>query len=337
MSEVETVIPEQVIEEIPAAPVVAALPELRYTYQPKDDAGRPMGGAQVLKYTTQEDLIEKMQEQNTLLMRKLRSETRKNRLGISDEEVIPAESQRFQSPVEFNARELTPDQRVKLSRDLLDPERFSEATDTFFESTLGVTPEALRNTLKGQQEAILVLQAKQETDAFLQSNPGYFKCQENYEAITNWMVKNNLAPVRDNFQAAHDELHRAGILVEGPEPTPIALVQPPAPHVPEPVIAPEVAVEEAPRPVSRIASGLTRAQAADAGIPVKAGDDIVYEVVARGVPNKVLRGMAAVNAMPSEEYKHRLLTDPNFSKKIDKLEQQQVSLRASRRQEQYER
>lgn len=332
MSEVETVIPETVIEEIPAAPVATALPELRYTYQPKDDAGRPMGGAQVLKYTTQEELIEKMQEQNTLLMRKLRSETRKNRLGISDEEVIPAESQRFQSPVEFNAKELTPDQRVKLSRDLLDPERFSEATDTFFESTLGVTPEALRSTLRAQQEAILVLQAKQETDAFLQSNPGYFKCQENYEAITNWMVKNNLAPVRDNFQAAHDELHRAGILIEG-EPTPIALVPQPTPPIPEPEVV--AVVEEAPKPVSRIASGLTRGQAADAGIPVKAGDDIVYEVVARGVPNKVLRGMAAVNAMPSDEYKRRLITDPNFSKKIDKLEQQQATLRTARRQELY--
>ena len=320
------VVEEQVIQpdepafDTPVEPPAPELPELSHSYQPTDDAGRPMGGKQVIKYRTTEELIEKMQEQNTLLIRKLRSETRKNRLGISDPEEISDKSPRFQTPVEFKPRNLSPDERVRLSRDLLDPERFDEATDTFFESTVGVKPEALRTTLNSQQEAIMALQAKQETDAFLALNPDYYKCQENFEAITNWMLKNNLAPVRENFQTSFQELRKAGVIIEAqaPEPEPE-----PVPVVPEPA------------PVARIPSGLTRNQAADAGTVRTVGDDIVYEIVTRGLPNKVLRGMAAVNAMPADEYKRRLATDRTFSKKIEKLEQQQAVLRSQRRQAMY--
>lgn len=309
-------------QQDPPAPEPAPEPELSYSYQPTDEAGRPMGGAQVLKYRTQDELIQKMQEQNTLLIRKLRQETRKNRLGITDQEVIPEESPRFQEPMDFSARSLTPDERVKLSRDLLDPEQFDEATDMLFEAKMGAKPEDLRKEMKAQQEAILTLQAKQETDAFLQANPNYFKCQENFEAITGWMMKRKLQPVKDNFQMAYDELTKASVLVESPAP------------VPAPVrveVRPEPEPTPAPAPVSRIPSGLTRNQAADTGTAPRLGDDIVYELAQRGAPAKVLRGMQAVNAMPSDEFKRRINHEPGFAKKVEKLEQALTAQRARQR------
>ena len=82
MSE-ETIVAETPLTEpnVPVEAPVVELPELRYEYQPTDDNGMNMGGKQVLKYKTTEELIQKLQEQNVLLQRKWREETCKNRLG----------------------------------------------------------------------------------------------------------------------------------------------------------------------------------------------------------------------------------------------------------------
>jgi hypothetical protein len=345
-------------QELPAiepVPVPVELPELRYEYQPTDDVGRPLGGKQVLKYRTPDELTQKLVEQNTLLIRTLREEKKKNRLGIQDAEEIPAEAPRFDGAVEFAPRQLSQDESVQLSRDLLDPERFSEAVGTLFEATLGAKPDAIRSTLTNLQETNQRLVAKLEADAFVQGNPAYYRCKDNFETITNWMVKNSLAPVRENFQRAYDVLTAAGLLLEAPivrEEVPPSSVQAPTPNTPsvtevtEPTPAnpqpvqetdSRITVEEpaqAKRPVVRIPSGLTRNQAADAGVPRPLGDDIVYEVIYRdgkGKPTgekKVYRGLAAINAMPGDEYKRRLLSDPAFRKKAEELEAAAAKRRA---------
>ena len=115
-------LPEMVSE--PIAPVVPVVePEKEYRYQPKDEQGRKLGGEQVIKYKTNEELADKLVEQNVNLVRALREQTRKNRLGIVDTENIPEGAAKFEVPLEFNPRALTPDERIQFSRDLLDPER----------------------------------------------------------------------------------------------------------------------------------------------------------------------------------------------------------------------
>ena len=42
---------------------VEAPVEQRYEYQPVDETGRPIGGKQVIKYTTNEELVTKLQIQ----------------------------------------------------------------------------------------------------------------------------------------------------------------------------------------------------------------------------------------------------------------------------------
>ena len=323
----QTEIQETPIVEVPVTVESAPVVETKsYEYQPTDDAGRPLGGKQVLKYTTSEELIEKMQEQNVLLLRRLRAETKKNRLGISDTDEISSESPRYQTPVEFTPRQLTPDERVALSRDLLDPERFEQAKDTLFESAIGVKTEDLRKTLTTLQEDNLRFKAKQESDAFVASNPGYHKCTENFEAITNWMIRYNLAPVRENFQKAYDTLLSHGVLVESGAPqapvVPVVPVAPapiePVPSVVEPVAIIEPVVPKVAEPVaSFIPSGLTREDSTDAVAPRPAGDDITFETT-RGNQRVILRGVQALNAMPADVYKHRVLNEPGFAKKADR-------------------
>lgn len=321
----ETIVEEQPLPEVsepvlevvePAPPVQ---PELHYTYQPTDGEGRNMGGPQVIKYKTQEELVTKLQEQNVLILRKLREETRKNRLGIVEPEQIEETAPRFASPVEFKKGSLTADQRIQMSRNILDPERFEEVADSLFEYAMGAKPEVVRNLMGDLQQKALNDKAKVEADAFVATTPEYVKCDSNFESITSWMVRYGLDPVRRNFRTAFDTLNAAGVLIVNP---PAVVEQPVA--VPEPVVAPvSVPVTPVQPPsatVPGLSSGLNRGQGvADAGPQRSAGDDIVYEVRDRaGNVVRKLTGLAAVNTMPGEEMKKRM-RNPAFARAVDKI------------------
>lgn len=309
--------PAEVVQ--PDVPPPVEEPEQVYHYQPTDEHGRSLGGKQVIKYKTHDELVQRLTEQNTLLVRKLREETRKQRLGIMDEEDLPTEADapRFDAPLEFTPRVLTPDERVQLSRDLLDPERFDEASSTLFEATVGAKPEMLRNTLTNLQVSNLRLLAKTESDAFVAANPTYHKCQENFEAITGWMQKNNLAPLRENFQLAYDRLKLIGVILEAaPTPEPISVptqVDPVVPTQVEP--APTEELTE-PAPTRRgVPSGLTRQQATDVGVSQH---------------RKTLYTLAEINAMPADVYKRKLLGEKGFAELVDQLEREVAAKRGRR-------
>jgi hypothetical protein len=331
----EAVDPQETVAQVQ----VPELPEMRFEYQPTDSNGRPIGGKQVIKYRTQEELNAFWQEQNTLLVRKLREETRKNRLGIHEDEATP-DGPKFRSPTEFKRKQLSTDERQALSRDLLDPDRFDQATDQFFESTIGVKPSQLGDTIRSLQEDNLRFKAQVETDAFLAANPQYFKCMENYEAITSWMVRKNLEPVRENFQAAYNTLAAAGILVEGDAPAPAvpaAPVRQPQPvqvdpeSFPEPEVAPTQAPAQGQTETPRLSSGLNRNVASTTGTVTSAAEAVTYELVdPRTGTRKILKGQAAINAMPADEFRRRVDRDRNFSKLVDKLEREAAVARQTK-------
>lgn len=341
---------EQPVNEIPApaAPIEAtpAPVELTYEYQPTDEHGRPIGGRQVIKYRTPDELAKKFEKANIELQRELRKLKKNQRLGIVEEETIPADAPRFDSVVEFNPRELSADERVRLSRDLSDPERFSQASDTLFEATVGAKPQVLRETMNNLQVTNLRLLARIESDAFMAANPDYYKCKENADTLTNWMTKHNLRPIQANFQLAFDTLDAAGLLLKAPNvreeapvtPTPVSTPAPAQPEVTEqtPVNTQPVQAEpsritmETPaqpkRPVVPPPTGLTRNQAADTGVARTLSDEIVFEVEVKGRDGKptgdkkVYKGLAAVERMPSDEYKRRLRFEPGFRQKVEQLE-----------------
>ena len=132
----------------------AVLEEKIYEYQPTDENGRPVGGKQVIKYRTPDELTFKLTEQNTLLIRKLREQTKKARLGQVDTDVIEDSAPRFQNPVEFKPRQLSYEDRVKLSQDLLDPEHFDSAVNTIFEASTGIQSQKLNEVIKEKLEAM---------------------------------------------------------------------------------------------------------------------------------------------------------------------------------------
>ena len=101
---------------------------------------------------------------------------------------------------------LTEEQRYDISRRLLDPTTAADAASELVEARLGAPLESIGTTLREVQKDNAALRANLEANAFTAENPEYFRCPENFEAITSWMTRYNLAPVKDNFQRAHMHL-----------------------------------------------------------------------------------------------------------------------------------
>ncbi len=339
MPDVVETTPEIEVETTPA-PVVE--PDHRYEYQPTDEQGRPIGGKQVIVYKTPDELTAKLTEQTTLLIRKLRAETRKNRLGIADRDAVGEEAPKFSEPPVFNQKELSADEKVSLALKLgVSPEDFDSATDELFEIKFGMNPAALRTTLQEIQQDQINRKALAEAEKFKALNPDYYLCPENAEAIANWMARYNLAPVCANFQRAYTMLRDAGIMVD--KPSPVVPVSNRAEETSsEPVVlesAPEVVPEAAPEitPVEPTVSkarvhvpvSLSRTNTEESGTPTASVSDITYDVIVNGQKRR-LTGLAAINAMPSDEYRRRTLSDPSFSRKEAALEKEAAARRQRR-------
>jgi len=314
--EVETINESSEGVIVPEPVVVTIEPEKEYRFQPKDESGRKIGGEQVIKYRTQDELVQKLTEQNINIHRALREQTKKQRLGIVDAESIPEEAPKFNLPLDFSPRQLTPDERVKLSRDLLDPEMSEEATNTLFEAALGRKPQVLMKEFSSLSADVLSLRAKIESDAFMEGTPDYYPCRENFDAITGWMVKNDLAPVRQNFGLAFDTLKELGIMIGAPAET----LAPVVPLEMEEVIHEEPIVEvpvreKIPEAVIPTVPVAPRVTPPPTGLK---GNDTVP------LAPKPKYTLADINKMSGEDYKKRLLHEKGFPEIVEKLEQEAV-------------
>ena len=319
--------PVEEVVEVVEVPVVVEMPELSYTYQPKDEHGRAYGRPQVLKYRTQDELIEKLTDQNSNLVRELRKQTKKQRLGVLSEDSLPEGLAHIEEVVDFTPRELTADERYELSQDLVNPAKFSEATDRLFEATIGAKPAVLAKTISNMQMDNLRILAKTESDAFMANNnaynigetpktdTAYLKCNENFDTIRDYMIKHNLAPVRQNFQAAYEQLMKDELILTAAD---VAPVKAPvvAPVVEEPIV--EVVVEEpivveepviepvAPKvqPKPKVSTGLTRRSVSEQGNVVKADKYTLQDI----------------NRMSSTAYKDKFLHEAGFRELVERLE-----------------
>lgn len=313
-----------VVEAPPAAPVaetVIAPPapvEKRYEYQPTDAEGRALGGLQVIKYVTEQELAEKLRNQNVELIRQLRKVTRDNRLGKFSKEDLPAEADLMPPTVEFNEKPLTTEERFSISQDLNDPTKFDSARDRLLESAIGQTPAKLRDTLNQTQTTTMQLLARQNAQEWMGNHPEFYQCVENVNTICDWMVKNGLQPTVKNFEFAQARMTEAGLLLSSPivrevPPTPAAVpvAQPVVETVPKPqvpVVEPaRISVEQPPQEnrQARVPSGLNNRIA-----PVNAGT----------LPPSATAALTLgdVDRMSSDEYRKNL-ANPEFRKRVDEL------------------
>jgi hypothetical protein len=319
----------------------------RYEYQPKDEEGRNLGRPQVIIYETQDELIQKLTEQNMLVIKEMRNLKKDNRLGILKKEDIPETAPRFAQPVEFHPTELTVDEKIALARDLSDPLKMEAAFDKLTAAKFGAPAEKIREAITHTQQGMTDAQVRQEVAFFLQNTPEYYACKENFDTIYNWMIRYNLEPTRENFSMAFHRLNDAGILLQnGGVIAPVA----DAPIVPVAevpvivqegpntiVIQPPVVEAQAPIEVEqpayqRINTGLSGTGTSGGGpqMSTAPGSEIVYTipaVIEQGPGGtSILRrqaitvsGLKAIDAMPPEEYKQRFNHEPGFKERVNKL------------------
>ena len=275
--------------------------EFVYEYQPKDKFDRPVGGKQIFKGATIQEVLDKVAEANKNLVQLNRDLTRKIRLGEFEKDNLPNDVAKVKTNL-LSPRELTLEEKAKFARDILDPEKFDEVNSRLIEAQLGAKPEEIRNRINNQEQRLSDIEARQEAEAFAYANADYYVCLENFQTITSWMVKNNLSPVRENFQLAYDTLKKEGLMIEAPR---VEAPIPPAPVTPVAPVAPVETREPLPQPTpARPApSGLTRESTSEVGSPVRVSKLTIRDI----------------ERMPSDEYKKKLLTDKNFAKEVDEL------------------
>lgn len=282
----------------PTQPVVEQTPpveekkEFRYTYQPKDENGNNLGAPQVIKATSPEEALDKMAEQNAKLIKLNRKLNKDIRLGKFVEETIPEDARRFDAgKFELTPEPLTAEERIQLVQDMNDPEKFDAGSARLIRSQIG-DPEALRNRITRLEESNMRYMVQQEALAFMRSTPSYYACEENKETLCAWIIKNNLDPIKENFQLAFETLGPggAGVLTQRPEPQsePVAPVAP----VVETHPVETAPIVEAPAPQKKPgAFGLTRNNSSDQG-PAPAPQGFSKEDIDR---------------MSADEYKQKIL------------------------------
>ena len=331
------------------------LEEKRYEYQPTDDNGIPMGGPQVIKYKTTDELISKLQENNVRLQRKLREANRKNRTGQFEPEEIPSEAPKFSEPINFIPEDLSADDLIAITQDITNPAKVREAYRRLSKAEYGATPDQIREALIASQKAAQDSIIRSEVDKFLVNNPDYYICTENWNTICNWMDKYNLGPIEANFTLAYhrlsDILLRGGGTIpnQGVKPeeyiAPATLPENITPSLPvanydnisdiggkistEPVeivnFDPSVTAPVA--PVQRVSTSLTNTNTSSGTpLPPVPGSDIVYVspniIDSKGRvtnPARTYVGLKALDAMPPDDYERRFRSEPGFKEKVDKL------------------
>ena len=191
-----------------------------------------------------------MAENNSRLIALNRKLNKDLRLSSSVKDTIPDTAPRFdESKYELKPEPLTAEERMQLVQDIQDPEKFEAAQQRLVRATIG-DPNALRTRLARVEQRLDRTTVQEEALAFKRGCPDYFPSQNNLETLAAWMYKNNLDPIKENFQLAYDTLKDV-------------LEVRPAPVSVQPVVVTEPTV--VPAPVRPVSSGLTRSNASDSG------------------------------------------------------------------------
>lgn len=328
VEEVPTTVAPVTVPAVAVPPVEA--PKQRYEWQPTDENDRPIGGRQVILYTTEQEKFDKVIEANNLLIRQLRKVNREKAVGSPEE--IPTDAEKFENVTEFKPRDLTANERFKLAQDLTNPETFADARDQLIESAFGVTPAKLASTLNETQRFIIQQRAVENYIDFVNST-GVHDSMNNRQVLTGWLGKRNLAPTVANFQIALNQCRQSGLIEDAPvvqqvtQPTP-ALTAPVAavpvvpvvtePNPQAPVVAtPGLGSEPQPQAKrhSHVPSGLNASVASAAGpITPVVGSSVTLE---------------SIDKMPADVFK-QWMKIPENRQLNERLEQEAATRRRAR-------
>ena len=206
---VEVVNEPQIVEQPAAvvpAPVVetpAELPEKTYEYVITDDNGKQIGGKQVFKYRTQDELIEKLRDSNVHVRRmaqKLREDKLMNGTDVP-EDATAAE------PLVLRQR-LSAEERAAWEAKLEDPAEAAKAQYVLDRDD----DRGVQNTLLTSNYENRVLLS---IESFKNRNRDYVLSQDSAAKLIGYVERRGLDPTNPrNYQKAYDALRENGIIAD---------------------------------------------------------------------------------------------------------------------------
>jgi hypothetical protein len=285
-------------------------------YQPRDKEGHPIGPKQVFRADTKDELIDLLAAAHANSSANLYETKRAVKLGAliepDPDEPIPT----------FEGTELTADQRLKIAKELQNPETVANALDAWATARFGVPLDAVRATLRNSEINVRVGAARQEVDTFMARHPEYKPTEKNKEILLKWLGKGKppLALTAKNLELALEDL-KADQLIELVEEPPIQEPPPttkkPTEGEPEPPAANPIGntdtVNNPPTPNSETRTA--RPSTSSSGLSSR--DSTATPV--GGTPPKTKEiTLMDVNRMNSDQYT-KALQDPVLGPKIRKL------------------
>jgi len=310
--------------EVPVTPETPVPPQpevKKHRYQPTDEFNRPIGGEQVILYTTEAELIQKLTNNHVESIKGMRNAKRQARLSTPETDALPADADQSMPFVQFKEKPLTTEERYGISQDLNDPTKFESARDRLFESAVGVQPAQLRETLNTQQQMTLQIMARQNSQVWLERHPEFYACNENINTVCEWMRKVGLDPSVRNFELAQAKMEEAGLLLSSP------IVREVLPETPQPqVVAPVVEILPEPQAVAvepvRINETPLPQEKRQTSSPVPSGLNNRIAPVGGALPVAELAQLTLkqIDDMPSDKYREQIMTNPAFAKRVNELE-----------------
>jgi hypothetical protein len=206
-------------------------------------------------------------------------------------------------PLRVEPKQLTPQDRLRLSSDITDPDKVVEAVDEIVTARQGMTPSTVGKKFSEMDNAERDEYYGNEAKAFRLDHPDYYPVPQNREALFEELKAQGWDFTRNNLGIVFQTLKERDEMVPWPEgeqdldtrnntrTTPITNGQATAPTAPSP------------RPRS-VSTGLRSTDASASAPPP---------------PTKKKYTRADIERMPRAEYNDRIRSDPEFRRQVDAL------------------
>src|SRR6266550_1044254 len=274
----------------------------------KDESGNAVGPVQYFEADTLEELLEKKDaahENASVALYKTRKAVKLGTLLEPDPD---------EPILTFEPRQLTADERVRLTKDLSDPAKAAEAHRALLEAELGAPIETIRTSLRDAEIQKRVVSIQDAIAQFKKNTPEYVESESNGQTLNKYMEKKQLRYTAKNLKIAFEDLVNDDLLiVRAPKAavteavtTPVVTPAPATPEVIPPAATttpaiPDKSTEVRPKQSS---SGLGR-EHSSAGPGVE-------------TPKTLGITIRDINRMSASEYNEKL-RDPEFRKAVEKL------------------
>jgi hypothetical protein len=211
-------------------------------------------------------------------------------------------------PATFSA-----DERFEVGAGLQDPSQAPETVAKIIERHLGKPLAEVRNILGKEDLAAKQAEILRVSNEFMTETPEFLPCKHNEDLMYGYLDARNAAISKKNLSIAFERLKEAGLLVFRPdnavvdeEPAAEVVETPPAAVVTEPAVVTTTPGQGPGGLPATTAVTVRERTTSSSGIRLQ---DVSGARPTKGAPKYT---WAQVEAMPKEQYKNLLETDPEF-------------------------